>query len=57
MSTPENTFKNRKLSDEVRGVVDGNEYLSIEVGLFTYLGAIEGHISNNKCLVFRPKNP
>ena len=35
MSTSENTYKNRKLLDEVRDVMDGDEYLDIEVGLFT----------------------
>jgi len=35
MSTSENTYKNRKLFDEVRDVMDGDEYLNIEVGLFT----------------------
>jgi hypothetical protein len=34
MSMPENTSKNRKLLDEVRDVMDGDEYLNIEVGLF-----------------------
>jgi hypothetical protein len=35
MSMSENTSKNRKLLDEVRDVVDEDEYLNIEVGLFT----------------------
>ena len=35
MSTPENTSKNRNLFDEVRDVMDGDEYPNIEVGLFT----------------------
>jgi len=35
MSTCENTSKNRKLLDEVRDVVDENEYLNIEGGLLT----------------------
>ncbi len=37
MPTPENTSKNRKQLDEVRDVMDGNEYLNIEVGLFACL--------------------
>jgi hypothetical protein len=35
MSTSANTSKNRKLFDEVRDIMDGDEYLNIEVGLFT----------------------
>lgn len=31
----ENTYKNRNLLDEMRDVMDWDEYLSIEVGLFT----------------------
>ena len=33
MSTSENTSNNRKLLDEVLDVMDGDEYLNIEVGL------------------------
>ena len=37
MPASENTSKNRKRLDEVRDIMDGDEYLNIEVGLFTCL--------------------